>query len=178
VSGTASTGPGRRVEVSNRHPSLRIDRRGIARAVRVLDANHAALATRRSGMENAHDLSLAFLTDGELALLHGRFLADPSETDVITFEGRPSLGVAGEICVSADAAARYAGARGADLSGELTLYLVHGWLHLAGHDDRAPAARRAMRGAEARALALLRAAGALPRFTGAKKTRARRPVRG
>ena len=51
------------------------------------------------------------------------------------------------------------------LSAELTLYLVHGWLHLAGHDDRAPGPRRAMRRAEAAALEVLRRAAALPRFS-------------
>ena len=59
----------------------------------------------------------------------------------------------------------YTAAHGRDLSAELTLYVVHGWLHLAGHDALAPAPRRAMRRAEARALALLRAAGAIPHFT-------------
>jgi probable rRNA maturation factor len=44
------------------------------------------------------------------------------------------------------------------------LYLVHGWLHLAGYDDRTPAKKRVMRRAEARALALLRGARAVPRF--------------
>jgi len=151
--------------VRNRHPRLRLDRRAIVGALRLLDAHHAALATGGSVLANVHELSLAFLTEGELAGLHGRFLADPSATDVITFPGQPALGVAGEICVSADAALRYTAARGRDLSAELTLYVVHGWLHLAGHDDLAPAPRRAMRRAEARALALLRAAGAIPHFT-------------
>jgi len=155
----------RRIAVRNLHPCLRLDRRAVVGALRALDENHAALAAPASTLDNAHELSLVFLTDGELAALHDRFLADPSATDVITFAGRPALGLAGEICVSADAAARYAAARGGDLSDELTLYIAHGWLHLAGHDDRQPRPRRAMRRAEARALGLLRAAGAMPRFS-------------
>lgn len=50
-------------------------------------------------------------------------------------------------------------------SAELTLYLVHGWLHLAGHDDLVPAKKRAMRRAEARALRILSRANAVPKFT-------------
>jgi len=162
----------RRIAVRNLHPRLRLGRAPVVRALRALDGAHAALATPESTLANAHELSIVFLTDDELARLHAGFLADPSPTDVITFAGRPALGAAGEICVSADAAARYASAHGRDFSDELTLYLVHGWLHLAGHDDRDPRAKRAMRRAEARALGLLREKGALPRFvfSAAKKS--------
>jgi probable rRNA maturation factor len=163
--------------VENLHPALRVDRRAVARAVRTLDANHGALATPGSTLGNRHELSLVFLTDGALAGLHARFLDDPSATDVITFAGRPALGSAGEICVSADAAARHVASRGGDLSAELTLYVVHGWLHLAAHGDHDPRERAAMRRAESAALALLRAAGAVPSFSLAKKTRAKRRAR-
>ena len=47
---------------------------------------------------------------------------------------------------------------------ELTLYVVHGWLHLAGYDDLQPAKKRKMRAAEARAMKLLMAAEAIPPF--------------
>jgi len=115
------------------------------------------------------EISVVFLTDAALAALHGRFLGDPAPTDVITFppSGRGLSGIAGEICVSADAAARQirpsAGRKG-DVSSELTLYLVHGWLHLTGHDDLEPAKKRAMRRAEARAMRFLRDKGLVPRF--------------
>lgn len=100
-------------------------------------------------------------------------------------------GPAGEICISPDAAARHVGLPHADrphrathrrsaftkspagrrtselqhaFSAELTLYLVHGWLHLAGYDDLVPALKRVMRRAEARAMRLLRRHNCLPRF--------------
>ncbi|MBI2510903.1 MAG: rRNA maturation RNase YbeY [Opitutae bacterium] len=128
------------------------------------------------------ELSLVFLTDPALAQLHADFMDDPSATDVITFEGDSTAGLAGEICVSADTASRYVGllkgaapaaprprrdsrARQSAFATELTLYLVHGWLHLAGYDDLRPAKKRRMRAAEARALKLLRAHDAIPAFT-------------
>lgn len=156
----------RPVAVRCLHPGLRLDRRAVVRALRVLDENHAGLATARTGLANEDALSVAFLTDAELARLHARFLSDPSATDVITFPGDPAQGTAGEICVSADAARRRLRGRPAAgaYAAELTLYLVHGWLHLAGHGDRAPAGRRSMRRAERRAMERVRAAGALPRF--------------
>ena len=105
---------------------------------------------------------------------------DPTATDVITFEGDSIAGLAGEICVSADTASKYVGLEegparaGPRSSGswtlqnpfatELTLYVVHGWLHLAGYDDLRPAKKRRMRAAEARAMKLLREAKAIPDF--------------
>ena len=138
----------------------------------------------------AGELSLVFLTDAALAQLHADFLDDPTTTDVITFEGSPALGTAGEISVSADAALRHLTAttpplpsrarhvtalapslsaqlsalNSAAFSTELTLYLVHGWLHLAGYDDLVPAKKRLMRRAESRALKILRARECLPSF--------------
>lgn len=110
------------------------------------------------------ELSIVFLTDAALAALHAQFLHDPTTTDVITFEGDPLAGLAGEICVSADTAAAYAREHGREFATELTLYVVHGWLHLAGYDDLRPAKKRRMRAAEARAMQLLAAAGAIPAF--------------
>ena len=126
------------------------------------------------------ELSLVFLTDPALAQLHADFLADPTPTDVITFAGDPAAGTAGEICISADAALRQisnaasrlpavgsakAGPSPIAFSAELTLYLVHGWLHLAGYDDLQPVKKRAMRRAEARAMKLLQTGRVLPHFS-------------
>lgn len=149
--------------IANRHPRLRIDRAALQTLFDLLETNRAAIVGRRAATSSG-ELSLVFLTDAALAGLHAEFLDDPTTTDVITFEGDPALGTAGEICVSADTAAAYARDHGRDFSTELTLYLVHGWLHLAGHDDLEPAKKRAMRRAEARAMRVVTRAGAVPRF--------------
>jgi probable rRNA maturation factor len=148
------------VTIHNGHPGLRPDRRAATALIRTLDAH----AGKFLGGCPPGELSLAFLTDAGLARLHADFLADPGITDVITFAGDPAHGLAGEICVSADAALRQIKSAKNNFSDELTLYLVHGWLHLAGYDDLAPPAKRKMRAAEARALKLLRDAGCRPRF--------------
>jgi probable rRNA maturation factor len=154
------TGAERPVRVARRHPRLRLDRKGLGAALRLLDAN----AVRFRGGCPPGELSVAFLSDPALARLHGQFLGDPSATDVITFGGDPAHGLAGEICVSVDAAARAAGRSAPRLSREITLYVVHGWLHLAGYDDLRPPAKRIMRRAEARAMRILARESALPRF--------------
>jgi probable rRNA maturation factor len=154
----------RSVVIANRHPRLRLDRRSVIAAIHALDAATAGIRVPQAGFLPG-ELSLVFLTDAALGKLHGTFLDDPTWTDVITFEGNPAFGTGGEICVSADAAARQVGRKKpAAFDAELTLYLVHGWLHLAGYDDLVPAKKRAMRRAEARAMAVLRRANCVPHF--------------
>ena len=104
------------------------------------------------------ELSVVFVDDDAIARVHADFMDDPSPTDVITFPGDPVMESAGEIIVSVDHARSRAGELGEPFSRELSLYLVHGWLHLAGYDDRNDADRARMREAEREALAMLDAA--------------------
>lgn len=138
----------------------------------------------------AGSLSVAFADDALTCALHARFLNDPSKTDVVTFPGDEIFttprrrdvpaetasrrraarsrggdddeAFAGEIVVCVPQAARAAARFGTTPADELLLYLVHGWLHLAGLDDVAEDDRARMRAAEAEALEILRAAGAAP----------------
>jgi len=153
--------PKREVSVANQHPRLRLNKPAIKCVIAALDEN----AKRFRGGCPSGELSIVFMTDDALAQLHADFLDDPTPTDVITFEGTPELGTAGEICVSADRAAAFAAEHDHDFAQELTLYLVHGWLHLAGYDDLRPALKRQMRAAEARAMRCLANATALPDFS-------------
>lgn len=159
----ASAEPSREIAISNRHPRVRLKRRAVADMFRVLATNAAGIGIDPSAVPKG-ELSVVILTDAALTQLHADFLDDPTSTDVITFEGHAELGTAGEICVSADTAAAYAKTHRRDFSTELTLYLVHGWLHLVGHDDLQPAKKRAMRRAESRAMRLLERNRALPQF--------------
>jgi probable rRNA maturation factor len=159
--------PPRAIAIASRHPRLRFDRRAVAHVIATLDMH----AGKFRGGCPAGELSVVFLTDAALAKLHANFLEDPRPTDVITFAGDPALGTAGEICISADAAIRHVSSRllsraacRTAFSAELMLYLVHGWLHLAGYDDLVPKKKQSMRRAEARALELLRRARRLPQF--------------
>jgi len=75
------------------------------------------------------DLEASVVSDEVLAQIHGDFLDDPTETDVITFPH-------GEILVSVEMAAQRAHEYGKDTKGELLLYLIHGLLHLVGFNDK------------------------------------------
>ena len=176
----------RSIAINNAHPRLRLDRPALRRALAMLDVHFTItpadlphLASTAGGLviPNLKSqisnrafralppgyLSLAFLTDPALAALHAAFLNNPTSTDVITFAGDPAFGTAGEICVSVDTAATYAARFGHDFARELLLYVIHGWLHLVGYDDLAPAKKRRMRTAESRALGVL--ADAPPLFS-------------
>lgn len=178
----------REIAIRNAHPRLRFAKREVAAAIALLDEQFVMLpgdlpfltlsSARRRALQSKiknreskilpacppGELSIAFVTDAAIAKIHADFMDDPTATDVITFEGNALAEQAGEICVSADTALAYAHAHRRDFATELTLYVVHGWLHLAGYDDLQPAKKRRMRAAEARAMKLLRAAGAVPAF--------------
>lgn len=150
----------RAIFVSKRHPRLRAPAGEVAQLVHLLDENRA----RFDGGCPDGELSIAFLTDAGIAKIHADFMDDPTATDVITFEGDPTTGLAGEICISADTAKRYADEHGHDFATELALYLVHGWLHLAGYDDLEPKKKTRMRAAEKRAMTILARQNAIPEF--------------
>jgi probable rRNA maturation factor len=121
------------------------------RAIRA--AVRAALA---HGGRAGIDVEVALVSDRYLASIHGRFLGDPAPTDVISFDlGEDGGGPAGEVYVSVDRARAVARERGDPVERELSLYLVHGVLHLCGFDDRSARDRVRMRAAEALVLASL-----------------------
>jgi probable rRNA maturation factor len=134
------------VEISDRERKLRPPAAWLGGVVRAaLDAEGVAAA----------ELSILIVDDRRIAAIHAEWLDDPAPTDVITFDlsrdGDPA--VRGDIVVSAETAARVARVLARARAGwkprhELAYYIVHGILHLTGHDDKTPRDRRAMRSRE------------------------------
>lgn len=86
------------------------------------------------------ELAIYFVTKKKIGQIHGEFFKDPTPTDCISFPGD-----LGEIFVCPAVAIQYANKRELDPYEETSLYVVHGLLHLLGHDDQDPKARRVMR---------------------------------
>ena len=80
-----------------------------------------------------------------MARVHGDFLDDPSETDVITFPY-------GEILVCPAVARDRAMELRLKLDDEVLLYALHGLLHLAGYDDTTPSLAKEMGAAQEKLL--------------------------
>ena len=95
--------------------------------------------------------------DRRMAALNAQFHSRAGTTDVLSFpigeidEDTGRL-LVGEVVVCRPVAVREARRRGLAVADELLLYALHGWLHLAGHDDHRDADRRRMRAAERRIL--------------------------
>ena len=127
------------------------------------------LLTRRArrvlevlGLSGA-ELSVALLDDAEMTALNERWRGRTGPTDVLSFslvEGEHEpfrRGLLGDVVISVDTAARQARRGRRTLDDECLRLLVHGVLHLLGHDHLRRDEARAMRAQERR---LLRAARA------------------
>jgi len=103
-------------------------------------------------MKIAHcELEINLLAAREMAALNETFLHHEGSTDVITFdysEGkklRRNVGVAGEIFVCVSDAIKQAKEFKTSWQSEVARYIIHGILHLLGHDDLKPQLRRKMK---------------------------------
>ncbi|MDR0536311.1 MAG: rRNA maturation RNase YbeY [Puniceicoccales bacterium] len=167
-------------------PDFQPSKKSVARLFGLLDACP-------EGKIPPGEISVAFLGDEAIAALHQQFLGDPSPTDVITFPGdstpcgtgeeAPENGIAqsprkndinpdatppafaGEICLCVPQARREAARHGNSVQQEILLYLVHGWLHLAGLDDHDDADIAKMRAAEKSVLRWLATQGFQPAWS-------------
>lgn len=88
-----------------------------------------------------------------MARVNQEFLQHEGSTDVITFDhGSSNQRLHGEIFISVPDAVKQAREFRATWQSELVRYIIHGLLHLRGHDDLQPAQRRVMKREENRLL--------------------------
>jgi len=104
-----------------------------------------------------YEISLAFVDNETIHRLNKRYLDHDEPTDVLSFplsDGHAAK-LAGELVIGVEVAVAEAKERGHDVQVELTLYVIHGLLHLCGFDDKSDAASRKMRERERHYLAVL-----------------------
>lgn len=96
---------------------------------------------------NQPQMQVHFVGKRKIAQLHKEFFSDPSPTDCITFPYEDPLFL-GEVFICPQVALEYVEKNGGSLEEEITLYLIHGFLHLLGLDDQTTLQRKEMRAAE------------------------------
>ena len=102
------------------------------------------------------ELGISLVAAPEMAQLNESFLRHTGSTDVITFDyAEPAATLHGELFICVDEAVAQARRFRTTWQAEIVRYVIHGILHLLGHDDVNPAARRKMRREENRLLRLL-----------------------
>lgn len=129
------------VEVSVLSKSIIVDENKVSECVDFLDRNE--VYKLMSG-----ELSIVFMDNEQISSLHAQFMDDLSATDVITFHGDKGMDTAGEVCISVERANEVCKDHGNTISVEVLLYLVHGWLHLVGLNDKTEEEKLAMRAGE------------------------------
>ena len=99
----------------------------------------------------AGEVHVLLAGDATLRRLNRQFRGKNEATDVLSFPaGDAGLGVAGDLAISLETAARQAARFGHSLRDEVRVLLLHGVLHLAGFDHEADAGEMAEREAELR----------------------------
>ena len=113
--------------------------------------------------ENGSELSIALVDDPEIKALNSRWRSKPRPTDVLSFsqlEGADSVshsGLLGDIVISVETAAQQAADRHRSLDETVTRLLIHGLLHLLGHDHESDAEAALMAAEERRLWRALKA---------------------
>ena len=108
-----------------------------------------SLASQTLSAEGVADseLSLSFVTEEEIAGLHERYMHEAGPTDVLSFPLDPDdvdedgVRVLGDVVIAPSVAERN---RPDDRDAELRLLVVHGILHLLGHEHHEDEERAAM----------------------------------
>jgi probable rRNA maturation factor len=118
------------IELRNLQRSARLDLSWLRRFATVALAEcREKSADGRFALKGFTEISIAIVSDARISRLHRDFMNIPGPTDVITFDH-------GEVVISAQTAAVHAAEYGHSTEHEVALYVVHGFLHLNGYDDR------------------------------------------
>ena len=102
------------------------------------------------------ELSILLVDEATMSHYHERFMGEPGPTDVLSFpmdelrqprdDEDPPLGLLGDIVLCPTVTAAQAAENSRTPEGEADYLLIHGLLHLLGHDHAEPEEKRVMFG--------------------------------
>jgi probable rRNA maturation factor len=153
------------VIIANRQRTKKINTRLLKQIAEELLAELKILET---------ELGINLVAVPEMTLVNGKFLKHAGSTDVITFDyGDKTEGtiLTGEIFVCVDEAIVHAKKFKTRWQSEIIRYIVHGVLHLLGHDDLKSKLRNRMKREENRLLRSLSKKFSLAQIGGGSRLR-------
>jgi probable rRNA maturation factor len=158
------------VIIANRQQTKKINKRLLKQIVKGLFADLKITEA---------ELGINLVGAKEMTLVNETFLQHEGSTDVITFDyskpeagsRKPELKLRGELFVCVDEAIAQAKDFRTSWQSEVVRYVVHGVLHLLGHDDLKLTRRRKMKREENRLLCALSKKFSLAQIGGASKLR-------
>jgi probable rRNA maturation factor len=99
------------------------------------EVEHAVRAVLAAEGVAEAEVSVAVVSDGEIARLNQEYLSHEGPTDVITFPlHRPGGAPLGDIYIGGEQARRQAADAGVPLREEILRLAIHGTLHVLGYD--------------------------------------------
>jgi probable rRNA maturation factor len=100
------------------------------------------------------ELSIVLVDTGTMSAYHQKFMGEPGPTDVLSFpmdelrapepDDDPPLGLLGDIVLCPEVTAAQAADSNRTPEEEADYLLIHGLLHLLGHDHAEPAEKKVM----------------------------------
>jgi len=118
-----------RLELTNRQRKVSVYLPAVEACANAALELSVQISLKRGGtLHTLEEVAVAIVSSDAMARIHSKFLQISGPTDVITFPY-------GEIVVCAEVATSQATHFGNTLDQELLTYIVHGFLHLSGHDD-------------------------------------------
>jgi probable rRNA maturation factor len=134
---------------------------------RIPDVREVVRQAARAASGNNGRVAILLTDDQTLAELNKRFRGKDQETNVLAFPAPAPAGALGDIAVAFGVCDREATAQGKPLRDHLRHLIIHGVLHLIGHDHQSAKDAEAM---EAIEIDLLGALGVPNPYEGAART--------
>lgn len=129
------------ISIKNQQKKIKVNPQKISRIVdKILQNENVAQAA----------LTVVFVTHQKIRALNQKYLNKNYATDVLAFnlsDDHPGekAALCGDVVISADAVLKNAEEFKTSVDEELTLYVIHGMLHLLGYDDHHPKDIKRMR---------------------------------